>query len=78
MGYWSASQNEDPEKDLWGDPVADIVDAGLSDLVTKIDAQFLADVGRLPTNAEITMGIVYSLRAMSEIIPSAREAAVHV
>lgn len=66
MGYWK--QNEQGhslqcEGDMiWGDQPADIMDLALQ----KIVSVFQQDWGRLPTEAEVKAGLLFSLRVALE------------
>lgn len=66
MGYWK--QGEDGESFalegelVWGDAPADIMGAALKEIITV----FRQDRGRLPTEAEIKAGLLFSLRVALE------------
>ena len=62
MGYWNQSETgaslvmEDTGL-VWGDQPADAMD----DALDRIIAFFKRDVGRLPTEAEVKAGLMFSL-----------------
>ncbi len=61
MGYWK--QGEDghsfalDSELIWGDQPADIMGAALDEIISV----FQRDIGRLPTEAEIKAGLLFSL-----------------
>jgi hypothetical protein len=68
MGWWSTNkegrsfaENDGPEM-LWGDSVADIIDAAIDDVV-KV---FKVDVGRAPTKDELVAGFRFSTAVYGE------------
>lgn len=62
MGYWKQdAEGHSFSGDgsmVWGDAPADYIDDGIAQAIHA----FQADVGRLPTAAELTAGIQFSLR----------------
>lgn len=68
MGWWEQDEegrslsghDRDPEPYYWGDGPADIIDNAL----WQIKAQFVRDLGRLPSIGEIMAGITFSTRHM--------------
>lgn len=82
MGWWEQNEegdslsghDRDPEPYYWGDGPADVID----DALWKIKAQFIKDLGRLPSIGEIMAGITFSTRVLNlpdrpEESPSATE-----
>lgn len=72
MGWWEQSaegeslMNTDlpqEQKLLWGDGPADVIDNAL----TKVKVEFLRNVGRMPSKAEIIAGIAFSTRVLDEL-----------
>jgi hypothetical protein len=62
MGWWNQDNDghsfAEGSNMVWGDDPADVIGAALD----SISSSFLADVGRLPTKAEIRAGLEFSLR----------------
>lgn len=72
MGWWEqdAEGNSlvvtglpDEKKLLWGDGPADVIDSALA----QVKIEFLKDLGRMPSRAEIVAGIAFSTRVMDEL-----------
>lgn len=61
MGWWTQSKEGQSFADgstlLWGDSVADLMEAALA----KVVIQFMREQGRHPTKAEIRAGLEFSL-----------------
>ena len=67
MGYWNQTEEgdslviEDTEL-VWGDQPAD----AMGDALDRIIAFFRRDLGRLPTEAEVKAGLLFSLSVSLE------------
>ena len=69
MGYWKQNEQgvsfadaKNHEELIWGDQPADIMGNALKEII----AVFLRDRDRLPTEAEIKAGLLFSLRVALE------------
>lgn len=61
MGFWKSALPNATEG-IWGDSLADIMDDTIATLVDE----FVAQVGRKPSKAELIAGLEFSLGAYDE------------